>query len=230
MQHYIVQPHNGGAPETLVIFLHGFASGGEETAETIRRELAPRLPSAKFICPDASLSENGCRSWFQVGDMLDGPDGAKAAARAAAAAPAINAYIDGVLKAENMPASRVVIAGFSQGASMAFYAALQREAPVRGLFCLSGGGLDRIENPASKPPVLLAAGEYETGNYSGMPQVESALQKLKTLGFTAGDYCVRGQEHALNRETLAAFTFFSGVLDKIAPLQRPVKRPPPPRL
>lgn len=97
---------------------------------------------------------------------------------------------------------------------MAYYAGLLRDHPVGGVYSLSGGALDRLTNPKSKPPVALVTGEHETGDYSGTPQATKTLGMLKQMGFTTvGREVIKGFGHILNKETLAPMIDFIRVLE-----------------
>jgi phospholipase/carboxylesterase len=221
-----------GQPPLLVLFFHGYGSSGAGTARDLAEMLAPKLPEAKIICPDGPLTPfhddmgNPRFSWFAVEDMLDAPDGAVSAARARAVAPEINSWIDDVLAREGVSEDRVIIAGFSQGATMAYYAALLRDRPVAGVFSLSGGGLDQLTAPASKPPVGLAAGQFEAQEYSGVPQAQKAQVLLQKQGFKTDCVIVPDQGHAITPAAMDLVTGMAHMLVLSAPA--PEKRPAPP--
>ncbi len=144
-----VAPHNGQKPEYLVIFFHPSGSTGKMMAQQVGKLLGPEMPNAKIRCPDGpvDLDWGGIRDWFEIRDLQEGGkpiDSDEIARRATAAAKDVNAYIDKVITEEDIAEDHVIIAGFSLGATMAFYAALLRDKRVGAVFALSGGALDRI--------------------------------------------------------------------------------------
>jgi len=236
---YIVHPQSGQKPDYVVIFFHGYGDGGYNTGKNIEHNLAPQLPNVKFRCPDGPGTLGwASHSWFDVSDIMQHEDDKefmkdRSSPRAAAAAADINKYIDKVIKEEGIAEDRVILAGYSQGASMAYYAGLLRDRPVGGVYSLSGGALDRLTNPKSKPPVALVTGEYETGDYSGTPQATKAQVMLKNMGFSVGATVIPGFGHILNKETLAPLVSFISIIEaarKAAPAhnaQRSAKRTGP---
>jgi phospholipase/carboxylesterase len=217
LKDFSVEPQNGGKPEYLVIFFHGYGSNGELMAGHVGRLLGKELPEAKIRCPDGPIvihDQDGLtlRSWFELSDLINGdevPDSDEVARRATAAAKQMNDYIDKVVAEESIPADRVIIAGFSQGGTMAFYTALLRENPVAGIFSLSGGALDRLANPASRPPVGLVAGGDEQQDYSGAPHARKTHAKLDAEGFFADCAIIPGQGHDISPKSMELLAVFS---------------------
>lgn len=213
----VVDPPNGQRPEQVIIFFHGYGSSGASMAQHVGNLLAPYLQSAKLYCPDGPIllgtdSEGrSYHSWFDVSDVLDNPDCDVVAPRARSAALAAQEYIDDVIRREGISEDRVIIAGFSQGGTMAFYSGLLRATEVGGVYCLSGGALDRLADPVSRPPVGLLAGEHEHQGYSGYPMAEKTRAQLDAQGFRVDCAVLRGQGHDISPESvklLAQLTHF----------------------
>lgn len=208
MLHDVVVNPPSGRTENIIIFFHGYGSSGAAMAQHVGNLLAPHLPDTKIFCPDAPIKigedrdGNTYHSWFPVEDMLDNPDNDTSAARVRMAMPDIHAYIDDVLKREAISNDRVIIAGFSQGASTAFYAALLRDTPVAGVYSLSGGALDRLTDPQSRPPVALLAGEHENQGYSGHPMARATHDLLKDMGFKTEAVVLPNQGHSISPESM----------------------------
>jgi phospholipase/carboxylesterase len=228
LQDYAVNTQNGQKPDYVVIFFHGYGDGGYRTADIIKNNLAAQLPNVKFRCPDGPTSLGwGSHSWFDVSDIMQHEDDKeymkdRSGPRAAAAAVDINKYIDRVIKEEGIAEDRIIIAGYSQGGSMAYYAGLLRDRPVGGVYSLSGGALDRLTNPKSKPPVALVTGQFETGDYSGTPQATKAQGMLKQMGFNVIRTVIPNAGHILWTQTLAPMVDFIRIIEaarKAAPAQ-----------
>lgn len=213
----IVDPPNGQLPQQVIIFFHGYGSSGESMAQHVGGLLAPHLQTARIYCPNGSIllgqDQDGNRyhSWFDVSDVLDNPDCDVVAPRAHQEALDAQKYIDDVLRREGISEDRLIIAGFSQGGTMAFYSALLRTSEVAGVYCLSGGALDRLTQPVSKPPVGLLAGEREHQDYSGYPMAQKTRAQLDAQGFRVDCAVLPGQGHDISPEAvklLAHLTHF----------------------
>lgn len=207
----------------VIIFFHGYGSGGVQMLDHVGNKLMPQAPGAVLRCPEgpqklAEMDGASYHSWFDIQDILDAPSVDAVAPRAAAAADAVNKYIDDVLKEEGIDESRLIIAGFSQGATMAFYAALMRDKPVAGVYSLSGGALRQIDEIKSKPPVALLAGEHEQGDYSGIPQAKATHKYLDNLGFRTDFAMLHGQGHDISDKAVE-------LLAKLAEILIPAKAP-----
>jgi phospholipase/carboxylesterase len=239
----VVDPPNGQRPEQVIIFFHGYGSSGASMAQHVGNLLAPHLQSAKLYCPDGPIllgtdSEGrSYHSWFDVSDVLDNPDCDVVAPRARSAALAAQQYIDDVIRREGISEDRVIIAGFSQGGTMAFYSGLLRTTEVGGVYCLSGGALDRLTDPVSKPPVGLLAGGQEHQDYSGYPMAERTRAQLDAQGFRVDCAVLGGQGHDISPESvklLAQLTHFLTPKEPRPPVQpekenknKGLKRPSP---
>lgn len=214
-----VDPQNGKKPEYLVIFFHGYGSNGALMAEHVGNLLGPLLPEAKIRCPDGPIEfykmpdgKSGC-SWFEIRDLFDGDtlpeDRSEIARRASAAAKDMNDYIDKVIAEEGIPEDRVIIAGFSQGGTMAFYTGLLRDSKVAGVYALSGGALDLLEHPVSTPPVGLVAGGKEAQDYSGFPHAEKTHKALDAAGFFTDCVIIPGQGHDISPKSMELLSVFT---------------------
>ncbi len=118
-----------GAP--LLLLLHGY---GANEADLLG--LAPHL-DARLICVSARAPyalDFGGFAWFHV---EIGADGVRFAFAEAAAPLAQVLALVAALRQEHRP-TRIFIAGFSQGASMALAAALKRPRDFAGAIALSG--------------------------------------------------------------------------------------------
>ncbi|HCS23333.1 MAG TPA: hypothetical protein PLW48_04675 [Alphaproteobacteria bacterium] len=213
----ISDPPNGQRAEQVIIFFHGYGSSGESMAQHVGGLLAPHLQTARLYCPDGPIvlgtdSEGKTyHSWFDVSDVLDNPDCDKVAPRAHQAALDAQKYIDDVVRREGISEDRLIIAGFSQGGTMAFYSGLLRTSEVAGVYSLSGGALDRLTQPVSKPPVGLLAGERENQDYSGFPMAQKTRAQLDAQGFRVDCAVLGGQGHEITPEAvklLAQLTHF----------------------
>jgi len=168
-------PAKGGAPQSLVILLHGLGSDGQDLI-SLAPFFAPALPHAHFISPNAPYPCDmapGGYQWFSLRDwspqsMLKG---------AHEAAPALNLFIDMQLKRFNLKDDRLALVGFSQGTMMALYTALRRPAACAGVAGFSGAMIGE-EGITAKPPVCLIHGTQDmVVPFGAMALAEAVLRK-----------------------------------------------------
>lgn len=176
-------PASGGAPQQLVILLHGLGADGNDLIG-----LAPHwgriLPDAAFAAPDApfpcDMAPMGYQ-WFSVQDrspaaMLSG---------VRMTAPALNAFIDQELKRTGLTADRLALVGFSQGTMMSLYVAPRRAAQVAAVVGYSGRLIAPellAEEALSRPPILLIHGEAD--DVVPFESMAMAEEGLAAAGFT----------------------------------------------
>ena len=132
MDVYKRNPHSGKDPDSLVIFLHGLGANGQDLIG-IAQYWAEAIPDTLFISPDAPEpcdmappEMTGSRQWFSMQDRR--PEKIEQGVKKASAY--LNAYIDQQSEEYNIPAEKIALVGFSQGAMMSFFVGLQRNDPV----------------------------------------------------------------------------------------------------
>lgn len=128
------------APAAAVVWLHGLGADGHDFVPVVSELGLPEGHRVQFVFPHASVRKvtlNGgmpMRAWYDIyGLNREGPQDADGieTSRARIAAR-IGALID-----EGIPASRIVLAGFSQGGAVALHAALRHREGLAGLLPLS---------------------------------------------------------------------------------------------
>lgn len=146
-----IAPKSGPA-KNLVVFLHGYGSNGDDLI-SIGQEWAPYLPDTAFVSPNApevcEIWAQGYQ-WFSI-RAID-PDAFEREKQAEKAMPALNAFLDAQLAKWGLPESRLLVAGFSQGAMMAMYTMPRRQKPCAGVIGYSGM---LIEAEALKQPEMV---------------------------------------------------------------------------
>ena len=118
----------------LVVVLHGVGARGADLAP-IARAWARRLPGVRFVSPDAPFAfdeDPALRQWYSITGVT--PE--TRAERVASAGGAFDAVIDHEIVRAGTTAARTVLAGFSQGGSMALDA-LRRGRDFAGLLAMS---------------------------------------------------------------------------------------------
>ncbi len=179
LQAHMVPPRAGGTADSIIVLLHGLGDSGAGLLD-LAPPLATYLPNAVFYSPDApeacDMAPMG-RQWFGLQDwsqdaILNGAE---------RAAPKLNAYLDELLAAHQLPPSRLALVGFSQGSMMALHVGLRRSQGLGALVGFSGAlvGPDKIASAIrSKPPVLLVHGMMDTVvPYAAMPASAHYLQQ-----------------------------------------------------
>lgn len=212
---YIREPHSGKKPEYVVVYFHGYSSSGSLMEQYAGDLLGPLLPEARLRFADAPVQMGwDNHSWFELRDIVnqDLRDDVLhdiVSERAAKTAKEVNEYIDRVMKEEGFSEDRIILAGFSQGGTMAFYTGMMRDKPVAGVFSLSGGALDHVPDIRSKPPVMLAAGAQEQQDYSGEPHAKKTCAFLKAQKISAECRILPDQEHKITLKSMELLRDFA---------------------
>ncbi|WP_200944107.1 MULTISPECIES: alpha/beta hydrolase [unclassified Lysobacter] len=136
-----VEHETGPSPAWSVLWLHGLGADGNDFAPIVPELLRPDWPALRFVFPHAPVRavtiNNGVRmrAWYDIRDFSDFNHRADEAGVDESVAQ-IEALIEREAE-RGVPASRVLLAGFSQGGAVALAAGLRREQPLAGLIALS---------------------------------------------------------------------------------------------
>ncbi|GAB0119532.1 alpha/beta hydrolase [Acidisoma sp. 7E03] len=201
-------PAAGGAPQQLVIIVHGLGASGADLIP-IAQSFAEALPHALFLAPDAPepcdlvSPEEGrhARQWFSLGDWR--PTTMEAGLRQGA--PALDRFIDESLVEHKIAPQDYALLGFSQGAMMSLFTGLRRLTPPRAILAYAGIllGPERLaEEIANTAPVLLVHGERDDvvpAEFSRM-----AEKQLRSLAVPVEFLPIPGLGHAIDEAGLAA--------------------------
>ncbi len=141
--------------QRALVLLHGWGATGDDLVP-LAEELTRATPM-RVIVPAAPIAmSHGGRAWYD----LHAADSDAQAARA-------RTQLEGViatLEARGVPASRIVIGGFSQGAILSIEVGLARRTPLAGLALLSGRALShppRAYRALAGVPVFLSHGRQD---------------------------------------------------------------------
>jgi phospholipase/carboxylesterase len=199
-------PAAGGAPRQLVILLHGWGADGNDLIG-LAPPLSQVLPHAEFLSPDAPFPcDAGMgRQWFSLGDRSPEGDMSEPvmAARLAAVAPMVDAFIDEALEARGIAPERLALIGFSQGTMMALHVGLRRAAGLAGIVGYSGhlvAGVPPSPEAAPVPELLLVHGEQD--DILPVAATRYAEQALRRLGYAVNAVYRPGLGHGIDEEGL----------------------------
>ena len=192
-------PHAGGAPDSLVVLLHGIGANGEDLIG-LADVLAPHFPHAAFHAPDAPQPYAQAGFGFQW--FPREPESARAEG-VREAGSVVNTYLGELLDAYGLDSGRCVLIGFSQGCMTALYAAPRMERQLAGVAGFSGALLhgDALTDEArTKPPFVLVHGEQDP---VVPPQATAnAGQTLAELGFPVEAHLLPGLGHGIDSRGL----------------------------
>ena len=128
-------------PAWTVLWLHGLGADGHDFAPIVPELLRPDWPGIRFVFPHAPVRpvtiNNGLpmRAWYDIRNLSIEQRADEAGLRASMA------EVDALIARERdrgVPASRLLLVGFSQGGALALASGLRRESAVAGIACLSG--------------------------------------------------------------------------------------------
>jgi len=195
-----------------IIFLHGLGDTGHGWSD----ELQTIKPSyAKLICPTAPTApvtiNNQMRmpSWFDIRSLdknNKNQDEAGVKASSASILQMIKSEIEGVDGKPGIPASRIVLGGFSQGGALSLYTGLTGGTTLGGIVSLSGylPIADTISwDNISKPKILQCHGDDDS-----VVPIEFGIQTSQALKkqFPESDYkfkIYKGMDHCSCAEELS---------------------------
>jgi phospholipase/carboxylesterase len=153
-----VELETGTAPQWSVLWLHGLGADGNDFAPIVPELVRPGWPALRFVFPHAPVRavtiNNGMRmrAWYDIA----GTDFATRADAAGVGESIVQVEALIAREAERgIDASRVLLAGFSQGGAITLAAGVRRSVPLAGLIALStylpaADGLAGVANAAAK--------------------------------------------------------------------------------
>ncbi len=194
--------------QAATIWLHGLGVNASDLNAVIKNLSQSREMGLHYLAPNAPMrrisvdEERPARAWFDVlsqpGEAPEDCDGIEESAR----------FLVDILQREaerGIPSGKTVLAGFSQGASMALHVGLRHEQPLAGIIALSGELVlaDELPEAASSAngntPILMMHGQDDE-----VVPVEAARRSRDHL--LALGYSVEWQEypvgHSLSPEQI----------------------------
>lgn len=135
-----------GAPEQLIVLLHGWASGAAAMAP-LAQALRAEFPQAAVLAPDAPHAADGSRAgrqWYSI----DGLDAANWPRRVAAPLQLLHGWVGAQQRRLGVGTAATALGGFSQGAILSLALATRHDG-IAGRVLAFGGRF--VELPAAAP-------------------------------------------------------------------------------
>lgn len=178
-------------PEAAVIWMHGLGADGNDFVPIVRELDLTGCPGIRFVFPHADtmpVTMNGgyvMRAWYDIlgRDLVRLEDEAGLRKSEARIAQLIAREI-----ARGISASRIVLAGFSQGCAMTLQTGLRYPQSLAGMLCLSGylpleKSAAAERHPANQQtPIYLAHGRDD--GVITIDRAEASRDLLIELGYT----------------------------------------------
>ena len=201
-----IERETAADPRWAVIWLHGLGADGNDFVPLVPELVRGDWPAIRFVFPHAPVRpvtiNNGMamRAWYDIRELdLANRADEQGVAESVAQVEALIAREAG----RGIPASRIVLAGFSQGGAVTLAAGLRRREPLAGLVALSTyvpaaqGAQAALVEGAARQPVFMAHGSHD-------PVVPYAAGKqsaglLRQLGFEV-DWHEYPMQHGLCAE------------------------------
>ena len=177
-------------PEVAIIWMHGLGADGNDFVPLVKELDLSGLPGIRFVFPHANtmpVTINGgyvMRAWYDIvgTDLVKRED--EAGLRAS------QVQVEALIareKARGIPASRIILAGFSQGCAMALQTGLRQPDTLAGLMCLSGYVPLSAKVPTERSAASLATPIFMVhGRADGVIPIARAEQSrdlLKSMGY-----------------------------------------------
>lgn len=136
-----IEIETGANPSASVIWLHGLGADGSDFVPIVPELRLPADMPVRFIFPHANRIpvtwNNGyvMRAWYDIVSVDDDKRHADDAG-VRASRDAVRAWIKQE-QARGIPASRIIVAGFSQGGAIAYTVGMTHPEPLGGVLALS---------------------------------------------------------------------------------------------
>ena len=179
----------GPAPSASVIWMHGLGADGHDFEPIVPELGLPGILQVRFIFPNAPVRPvtlnmgMAMRAWYDIIEIGGGrEDGEGLRASQAAIEQLIAAEV-----ARGIPASRIVLAGFSQGGAIAFQTGLRHPQRLAGIMALStylplAGTVEDERSAANRDlPVFMAHGSVDP--MISISRAQQSRKMLEALGY-----------------------------------------------
>ena len=204
-----VEIETGPNPTASVILMHGLGADGNDFVPICNELDLGAIGPARFVFPNAPVMpvsiNNGypMPAWYDIygADLVKRED--EAGLRRSMAA------IEGLIaaeKARGIPASRIVVAGFSQGCAMALLTGLRHAERLAGIAALSGylplAASTAAERSEANRDVPIFMGHGQRHGVVVNARATASRDALTALGY-AVEWHVYPMEHSVCMEEIA---------------------------
>ncbi|MGE0873850.1 MAG: alpha/beta hydrolase [Burkholderiales bacterium] len=202
-----VEIETGPSPDAAVIWLHGLGADGNDFAPIVP-ELGLHGAAVRFVFPHAPQRpvtiNMGMRmpAWYDILQMGGGRED-EAGIRES------QGRIESLIAREaqrGVPASRIVLAGFSQGGAIVLHTGLRHAERLAGILALStylplADKVDAERHAANRDvPIFIAHGTQDP--MIALARADATRRRLEELGY-APDYRTYAMPHAVCAEEIA---------------------------
>lgn len=186
-----------GPARHLVVMIHGYGADGKDLIGLADHWRA-LLPDTAFCAPNAPERVPGGPGfqWFPI-SRIDPHEMKKGVE---AAAPVLDAFVDGELARLGLPPERLALAGFSQGAMLALHLGLRRKVMPAAIVGFSGLLAGAPPPSVTLPPVLLTHGDSD--NVIPPQAMFLAAAQLGAGGAAVQWHLAHGMGHGIDPEGL----------------------------
>jgi phospholipase/carboxylesterase len=179
-----IRIETGPKPEAAIIWLHGLGADGHDF-EPIVPELKLKKP-LRFIFPHAPIRpvtiNQGMRmrAWYDILQLGGGAED-EAGLRAS------QKITEELIRAQGLPANKIVLAGFSQGGAIVLQTALRYPERLAGVMALStylpiAATVAAERSEANRDvPIFMAHGQYD--DLIPLARARASREHLEKLGY-----------------------------------------------
>jgi phospholipase/carboxylesterase len=205
-----IQIETGPRPQAAVIWLHGLGADGHDF-EAIVPELELTKP-IRFVFPHAPVRpvtiNNGMRmrAWydiFQFGGGREDEQGLRASQK----------LVDEMIRAQNLPPEKIVLAGFSQGGAIVLQAGLRHAERLAGIMALScylpiASTVAAEKSAANQSvPIFMAHGRFD--DVIPIQRAQQSREALEKMGYKM-EWHEYPMPHSVCPEEIADMSAFLG--------------------
>jgi phospholipase/carboxylesterase len=185
-----IEHDTGPDPQYCVIWMHGLGADGYDFAPIVPELGLPKSPAIRFLFPHAPMRpvtiNNGfvMRAWY---DILGTDLARKEDERGVRASQALVEALMARERERGIPASNIVLAGFSQGGAIALQTGLRQTDRIAGIMALSTylpiAETVALERAAANHdvPIFMAHGVQDP--MIVLPHAKHSRDKLNELGY-----------------------------------------------
>lgn len=205
----VIEAQTGENPVATILIMHGLGADGRDFMPVAEQLDLSRIGPVRFLFPSAPLMPvtiNGGHempAWYDIlGIDLVSRQDESGMRQSQSAIEALIAHE----KSRGIPASRIVLAGFSQGSAMALMTGLRHDERLAGIAGLSGylplADKTALERSAANQdvPIFLAHGVRD--GVVALPRAVATRDALKALGY-AVDWHEYPMEHSVCQQEIA---------------------------